>query len=234
VAWLRPPAFDERGCNVLDPADRFGIKSDFVTLIQHETLRSHLPRAEPGAVAADVGCGYGRHAGLVRSLGYTTIGIDPDARFLELARHAVPDVEFRLGALPDLPIAYESCDLLTMLSLWRPLHQLGETRKAVGAARYVKPGGTIAMIENIRARPHPLFVEERTILDWARGEELELTLRLPFRQGRRLYLYLMMTGLFPRSLLPAIARREAAQMARRRALPRSSYCNVLFLFKKPG
>jgi SAM-dependent methyltransferase len=166
-------------------------------------------------------------------LGYRARGIDPDPALLDFARVACPNVQFLQGQLPELPIEPESCHLIGVFNVWRPLHLLGETHVFDGIARYLAPGGTIAVIENIRPG-HSKYVDEKTLAAWAVGEQLELALRLPFRVGRRWYLYLMMLGLYPRWALDSTADREIRTTERRQYAPRFTYRNVLFLFRKPA
>jgi SAM-dependent methyltransferase len=227
----KPPAYDERGLNVFDPNDLSGLKSEFITRVQHRVLRQRLPEAKPGDLAVDVGCGYGRHAGFLAELGYRTIGVDPDPALLEYARGAFPGVEFRQGLMPELPIEPGSARLIGVFNVLRSLHLMGELRAFDGIGRYLSPGGTLAVIENIRPG-HPRYVAEERLLAWARGEGLGLDERLPFRVGRRWYLYPMMIGLYPRAALERTVEREIERASALGGVPRGTYLNVLFLFRK--
>jgi SAM-dependent methyltransferase len=231
VPELRPPAFDQCGLNVFDPNDWSGLKSEFITRVQHRILQAHLPKAADGALAVDVGCGYGRHTGLLSGLGYRTFGIDPDLALLEFAKNAYPTIEFLHGQLPHLPIEPESCQLVGVFNVLRPLHLMGKLNVFDGIGRYVSDGGTIAVIENMRPG-HTKYVEESTLQLWAQREGLVLTERVPFRVGRRWYLYAMMLGLYPRLALEGTVEREIRQTAALDHVPRFTYWNVLFLFRK--
>src|SRR3954447_16377668 len=59
-----------------------------------------------GSVAADVGCGVGRHAVRLAERGFRVVGIDP------LPRELDPPVEFRLGRAEALPLEDASVDLV--------------------------------------------------------------------------------------------------------------------------
>ncbi|MET0414386.1 MAG: class I SAM-dependent methyltransferase [Polyangiaceae bacterium] len=227
----KPPAYDRRGLNVFDPNDLSGLKSEFITQVQQRVLRQHLPRARPGDVSVDVGCGYGRHAGFLAELGYRTIGVDPDPALLEYARGAYPNAEFRQGQMPDLPIEPGSVRLIGVFNVLRALHLMGELRVFDGLGRFLSPDGTLAVIENMRP-DHPRYVAEESLLRWANGEGLVLAERLPFRVGRRWYLYPMMLGLYPKAALQHTVEREIARTLALRRAPAGTYLNVLFLFRK--
>lgn len=229
----KPPAYDRRGLNVFDPHDLSGLKSEFITQVQQRVLRQQLPRATPGDVAVDVGCGYGRHAGFLAELGYRTIGVDPDPALLDYARGAHPGAEFRQGQMPDLPIEPSSVSLIGVFNVLRALHLMDELRVFDGLGRYLSPGGTLAVIENMRPG-HPRYVAEESLLGWAKREGLVLAERVPFRVGRRWYLYPMMIGLYPAAALEHTVEREIARSAALRRAPAGTYVNVLFLFRKPA
>jgi SAM-dependent methyltransferase len=227
----KPPAFDRRGLNVFDPHDLSGQKSEFITRVQHRVLRACLPPAAPGELAVDVGCGYGRHAGFLAELGYRTIGIDPDPALLEFARRAYPNANFLRGQMPELPLERHSCRLIGVFNVLRALHLMGELAVFDGLGRYLAPNGTLAVIENMRPG-HPKYVAEGSLLDWARREGLALTQRVPFRVGRRWYLYPMMLGLYPESALPNLVEREIRRTGALSRVPLGTYWNVLFVFGK--
>lgn len=227
----KPPAFDRRGLNVFDPHDLSGQKSEFITQVQHRVLRACLPAAAPGQVAVDVGCGYGRHAGFLAELGYRTLGVDPDPALLDFAKAAYPKASFLQGQMPELPLEPHSCHLIGIFNVLRALHLMGELAVFDGVGRYLAPSGTLAVIENMRPG-HAKYVAEGTLLDWARREGLVLKRRVPFRVGRRWYLYPMMLGLYPESALPGLAEREIRRTSALSHVPFGTYWNVLFVFGK--
>lgn len=71
-----------------------------------------------GSVAADVGCGEGKHSiRLVKEFGFLVTGIDPLPRHIELADAALDAelkrrVRFQLGAAEALPLQNGSVDLV--------------------------------------------------------------------------------------------------------------------------
>src|ERR687887_1175424 len=61
--------------------------------------------ALPVGVALDAGCGTGRHAAYLVSLGHKVIGVDATPEMLAVARAKIPDGEFHQGDLTELPLA---------------------------------------------------------------------------------------------------------------------------------
>lgn len=66
----------------------------------------------PRGVAVDAGCGTGRHAEFLASLGHTVVGVDSSPEMLEVARAKVPGGSFHQGDVHDLPLADGSADLV--------------------------------------------------------------------------------------------------------------------------
>jgi 2-polyprenyl-3-methyl-5-hydroxy-6-metoxy-1,4-benzoquinol methylase len=94
-AWA--PRYDNPG-NALIEAEE---------VLVHEALEGLAPGR-----ALDAACGTGRHAAFLAERGHSVIGVDQSQAMLELARRRLPDTEFRLGDLLDLPLENESVDLV--------------------------------------------------------------------------------------------------------------------------
>jgi 2-polyprenyl-6-hydroxyphenyl methylase/3-demethylubiquinone-9 3-methyltransferase len=93
------------------------------------------------ATVLDVGCGNGVLAAALADAGYKVMGVDGDARGIELARMHRPDVVFEVGSFADAaPRPFDFvCSTEVVEHLYAP-HEL---------ARYcfdaLKPGGTLAI-----------------------------------------------------------------------------------------
>jgi ubiquinone/menaquinone biosynthesis C-methylase UbiE len=103
-----------------------------------------LARA-PGAVLLDAGCGTGRLTPLIRDAGLRSIGVDPSAGMLAIARERFPDAEFALGDLAALPVRNRSVD--GVLAWYSIIHTAPEGLDAVVAelARVLRPGGAVLL-----------------------------------------------------------------------------------------
>jgi SAM-dependent methyltransferase len=66
----------------------------------------------PVGVALDAGCGTGRHAAYLASLGHEVIGVDSSAEMLERARSNVPPAQFHEADLHALPLPDDHVDLV--------------------------------------------------------------------------------------------------------------------------
>lgn len=101
--------------------------------------------------AVDAACGTGRQSAVLAALGHDVVGVDGTPAMLEEARRRVPEAEFRLGLLAELPVDDESMDLavcsLALTHLEDPAPAFAEL------ARVVRPGGRI-----VTSDVHPLLV----------------------------------------------------------------------------
>ncbi len=109
---------------------------------EEPAMRAYLADAPRGR-ALDVGCGTGRHAAHLLTLGYEVVGIDQSAAMLDVARAKLPDTRFELGRFDALPVDDESFDVVTCSlalthtpSLDQPIREM---------ARVLKPGGWLLL-----------------------------------------------------------------------------------------
>lgn len=227
---LSLPTHDAKGLHILDPNDRLGHKSVYITHLQEKLLRRYLP-AGNGELAVDLGCGFGRLTPVMQDLGWRTIGIDPDIELIAYAREHAPEPEFRVGALPDLPLEPNSVSLLLLQNVLRALKMMGQLDAMVGLGNYLTPHGQLFVVDNIRA-DHPDFLTEKQIVDLMAREGLQLLRRIPLRAGRWWMIYLIRYGLIPTAWFDRIADWELDRMAKRSRAPRWQYWNVLYIFQK--
>lgn len=94
----------------------------------------------PGT-ALDAACGTGRHAGLLDERGWQVIGVDATEAMLAVARAKVPEADFRLGRLQDLPVEDSSIDLVTCGLALTHIEDLGPVFAEF--ARVLRPGGQV-------------------------------------------------------------------------------------------
>jgi ubiquinone/menaquinone biosynthesis C-methylase UbiE len=109
-----------------------------------------LGKLEPGS-ALDAACGTGRQAAVLAELGHRVLGVDATPEMLERARERVPQAEFRIGSLTDLPAESASFDLavcsLALTHLEEPAPAIAEL------ARAVRPAGRIVISD-----VHPTWI----------------------------------------------------------------------------
>lgn len=105
-------------------------------------MRAYLAQAPRGR-ALDVGCGTGRHAAHLVTLGYEVIGVDQSPAMLDVARAKLPATRFELATFDALPVDDASFDVVTCSlalthtsSLDQPIQEM---------ARVLKPGGWLLL-----------------------------------------------------------------------------------------
>jgi ubiquinone/menaquinone biosynthesis C-methylase UbiE len=97
----------------------------------------------PRGVALDAACGTGRHSAYLALLGHTVIGVDSSRAMLERAREKVPDGEFHVGDLHDLPVPDDHFDLVVCaLALVHAPHLQPVLAELV---RVLRPGGHLVI-----------------------------------------------------------------------------------------
>lgn len=228
LSTQRLPEFDDFGLNVADPADRLGIKSEYISLLQKRALTELVGRGQ--GYSLEIGCGYGRLTSLFAELGYNSIGLDPSLRLLRAAHRVDGDFELCAGALPNLPFRDSIFTAVSLLNVLRPLHLLGIKDACVDAVRLLRPGGRLIVLENIRSGD-PRYVEEAWLVGTFEDRGLTLRKRVAIRSGRWPMIYAIRYGLVPRRLLPAVASWEIERMSDTRRSPRWTYHNVVFEFE---
>jgi SAM-dependent methyltransferase len=97
-----------------------------------------------GTRLLDVGCGAGLAAQLAAQLGAQVTGIDAAFALIEIARERVPDGDFRVGDMEELPYADASFDVVTGFNAFQqaanPVAALKEAKRVAGG------GGRVAIV----------------------------------------------------------------------------------------
>jgi SAM-dependent methyltransferase len=91
----------------------------------------------------DVGCGAGRFCRIAADRGARVSGLDATPALVEIARERVPDGDFRIGDMEELPWADESFDLVTGFNSFFIAASM--VNALTEARRVVRPGGLVAM-----------------------------------------------------------------------------------------
>jgi SAM-dependent methyltransferase len=102
----------------------------------------HVP-VDRGTSLLDVGCGAGRFSRIAADRGAAVSGLDATAALVEIARERVPDGDFRVGEMEDLPWADDSFDVVTGFnSFFIAADMVNALREA---RRVARPGASVAM-----------------------------------------------------------------------------------------
>jgi SAM-dependent methyltransferase len=110
----------------------------------------------PDEPVLDVGCGTGRHTKYLVDAGREVVGVEPNEAMLAKARSKLPDVEFRVGAVTDLPAEDSSYRSIICGLVLSHLSEIGPAIQEL--ARVLMPGGQVAI-----SAPHPFVT---AVLGW--------------------------------------------------------------------
>jgi len=148
---------------------------DYVPGKSWKAMAEALLRLMPPQVIADLGAGDGSFSLLLAQNAEKVIAVDSSAKMIELAREQahrnhVKNVDYRLGDMEELPIEDASVDIVFFSQSLH--HALHPDRAISEAARILKPGGRIAILDLAKHR----FEEARDIYadEWLGFGEAEL------------------------------------------------------------
>jgi ArsR family transcriptional regulator len=148
---------------------------DYVPGKSWKSLAEALLRLMPPLVVADLGAGEGSSALLLSQRAVKVIAVDNSAKMIEVGReqaerHGVKNVDYRLGDMEEIPIADGEVALVFFSQSLH--HALHPERALAEAARILKPGGRVVILDLARHR----FEEAREIYadEWLGFSESEL------------------------------------------------------------
>jgi ArsR family transcriptional regulator len=148
---------------------------DYVPGKSWKAMAEALLRLMPPQVIADLGAGDGSFSLLLAQSAQKVIAVDSSAKMIEFAReqatrHHVKNVDYRLGDMEELPIDDASVDIVFFSQSLH--HALHPDRALCEAARILRPGGRIAILDLAKHR----FEEARDLYadEWLGFGEAEL------------------------------------------------------------
>jgi len=148
---------------------------DYVPGKSWKAMAEALLRLMPPQIIADLGAGDGSFSPLLAQNAEKVIAVDSSAKMIEFAREQasrnhVKNVDYRLGDMEELPVDDASVDIVFFSQSLH--HALHPDRAICEAARILKPGGRIAILDLAKHR----FEEARDIYadEWLGFSEAEL------------------------------------------------------------
>jgi ArsR family transcriptional regulator len=154
-------------------AGRLG--KDYVPGQSWKGVAEALLRLMPPMAIADLGAGEGTFALLLAQRATRVIAVDTSAKMIEVGReqalrHGISNVEFRLGDMEEVPIDDGAVDLVFFSQSLH--HALHPDRAVAEAARILRPGGRIVVLDLVKHR----FEEARELYadEWLGFSEAEL------------------------------------------------------------
>lgn len=99
------------------------------------------------AQALDLGAGTGLLTRRLVERGLDVVAVDASRPMLDELTTALPDVTTHVGTAEDLPLPDASVDAVVVGQAW---HWFDEARASTEIARVLRPGGTLAVVWNVR------------------------------------------------------------------------------------
>lgn len=223
------PVYDDQGINLADPHDKLGYKTEYISIVQKKAIEKYIGKSAGHAL--DVGCGYGRMAQVLAELGYKVTGIDPSDRVLSIAKQHQPEHEWKVGELPTLPVDKNSFDLVCLFNVARVLHLMGCKSICKTLPGYVRLGGKMIVIDNIR-KNDKRYAPEEWFEKFFLSDDFKLVKKIPIRSSRWPIIYLIRYGLISKKWFNMIADWELNRMAKKKKSPKCSYYNYMFIYEK--
>jgi ArsR family transcriptional regulator len=139
---------------------------DYVPGKSWKSLAEALLRLMPPMVIADLGTGEGAFALLLAQRAAQVIAVDTSLKMIEVGReqalrNGIDNVDFRLGDMEELPIEDAAVDLVFFSQSLH--HALHPARAVDEAARILRPGGRIVILDLVKHRfeeAHELYADE--------------------------------------------------------------------------
>jgi len=95
----------------------------------------------------DLGAGTGKLTSALVDRGLDVAAVDPSGPMLDVLRRRVPVARAIVAGAEDLPLGDASVDVVTVAQAW---HWVDPVRASAEVARVLRPGGTLALVWNIR------------------------------------------------------------------------------------
>ena len=138
---------------VLDPSDESGVKNRYIDHLHREALGGALGLA-PAQRILDLGCGIGRLSAWLAGADRAVVGVDTSMAMLSTARSRLrPNVSFVAFDGAKLPFSDGAFDrVVCVFVLQHVIDDKHLDHLAAEVARVTRPGGRLAIIEQVRRR----------------------------------------------------------------------------------
>ena len=100
----------------------------------------------------DIGAGTGKLTRALAARGLEVIAVDPSPKMLEQLRANLPGAVVHPGTAEDIPLADASIDVAVAAQVW---HWVDQELALPSVARVLRPGGTLALVWNMRDESVP-------------------------------------------------------------------------------
>lgn len=170
-----------------EQANSFGRAVD-----EYERARPRYPQAavdwlipDGARTVLDLGAGTGKFTRSLVARGLDVIAVEPDDAMRAALAEALPSVRALRGTAEGIPLPDASVDVITAAQSW---HWVDESRALPEAARVLKPGGSLALVWNIRDEGVPWVKRLGDIMGGSAAEtamQQEISIGAPFGPTER-------------------------------------------------
>ena len=147
----RAISYDPRSQRVRQVAESFGTDAgryDRTRPRYPDDMVARIVAASPGADVVDVGCGTGTASRQFQAAGCRVLGVEPDARMADFARHTGVDVE--VATFEDWQPSGRKFDAVIAGTAW---HWVDPVVGAAKAGQVLRPGGRLAPFHHVFQAP---------------------------------------------------------------------------------
>ena len=133
----------------------------------------------------DLGAGTGKFTRSLVARGLEVIAVEPDDVMRAALAAALPPVRAIKGTAEAIPVPDASVDVITAAQSW---HWVDESRALPEVARVLKPGGSLALVWNLRDESVPWVKRLGEIMGGSAAEtamQQEITIGAPFGRTER-------------------------------------------------
>ncbi|MFJ9608347.1 class I SAM-dependent methyltransferase [Kitasatospora sp. NPDC101176] len=124
----------------------------------------------------DLGAGTGKLTRLLVEAGLDVVAVEPDAAMREQLAAAVPRAAVRAGSAEHIPLADGSVDAVVVAQAW---HWFDPAVAVPEIARVLAPGGTLALVWNVRDESEPWAAELGALMHRSARQEIDTRPLLP-------------------------------------------------------
>lgn len=117
----------------------------------------------------DLGAGTGKLTGSLVARGLDVVAVDPGERLLATLGRAMPGVDTLVGTAERIPLPDHSVDTIVCAQAWHWVDAAAATREA---ARVLRPGGTLALVWNIRDESVPWVARLSAVMGSSEAEKV--------------------------------------------------------------
>ncbi|MFJ8622091.1 class I SAM-dependent methyltransferase [Kitasatospora sp. NPDC093550] len=164
-------------------AERLRARSFGVAAAAYQAGRPGYPQALIGSAVPrearrvlDLGAGTGKLTRLLVEAGLDVVAVEPDGGMRAQLAAAVPKAAVRAGSAERIPLPDGSVDAVVVAQAW---HWFDPAAAVPEIARVLAPGGTLALVWNVRDECEPWAAELGALMHRSTGQRIDTSPAVP-------------------------------------------------------